>query len=386
MQNLGRSQRVQGLITLAVAMFVLGACQRASNQSSDEGDLGHVQGTITLTEAFRIGDEAAGDTVLFGNIRSIAVDSKGLLYVTDSGFKGVRMFSIDGMPVAEIGREGRGPGEFVRPPSIYAGPGDSLYAWDFQAMRLSVFSPQDQSFVSSLTPESPGDVRLVPYVFLGATDLGILFQYSPAYSPGSEDPGSRHEQVRLVDWNGTVVDDSVAYLPIPEVLVIATDNSVSAMSLPHGVRPHFALSVDQVLYFGLNDAIRIAGVSFQAQKKLEITIPHSPVSLTDSERDTLIANTHEKFRATLRAQLPDVKPAFSRIMPAEDGHLWIELAQRVGEESKTWLVVDQKGIVVGTAKVPQNTWLRVVRGGRVYGTTYEEETGAPIMVAWDIST
>ena len=157
-------------------------------------------------------------------------------------------------------------------------------------------------------------------------------------------------------------------------------------SLPHGVRPHFALSVDQVLYFGLNDAIRIAVVSFHAHKKLEITIPHSPVSLTDSERDTLIANTHEKFRATLRAQLSDVKPAFSRIMPAEDGHLWIELAQRVGEESKTWLVVDQKGIVVGTAKVPQNTWLRVVRGGRVYGSSVKDETGAPFVIAWDINS
>ena len=379
----GGSHGVRVVFAFAAAILMLGACQRAPDQPADAV---HEARVLTFTEAFRIGDEAAGDTVLLANILGIAVDSKGLVFVTDTGFMGIRLFTSDGVHMANIGREGRGPGEFLGPPSIRTGPGDSLYAWDFRARRLSILSPKDQSFVASLSLESHASTLLVPFVFLGAVDIGFIFLFLPAYGPGSEAPGSRFEQVRLVDWNGRVVYDSVAHLPTQEGLVIATENTVSVGTLPYAVGPHFALSTEQVLYFGSNNAIRITGLAFQGSNQLEIAVPYTPVPVTDTERDSLIANTSQEFRELLRERLPEIKPAFTALLPDDEGNLWIELTQQLGEEAKTWLVVDRSGRVAGRASVPQNVRLRVVRGNRAYGTTRDEQTQSPMVVAWDISS
>ena len=112
-------------------------------------------GVVEFTEAYRIGDEEAGDSIFFGNVVSMAVDSEGQLYLTDAGNKSIQMFSPDGVPIREIGREGGGPGEFEWTPSVHIGPGDTLYAWETNKYRLTTFSPEDQSLVSRASFKTP---------------------------------------------------------------------------------------------------------------------------------------------------------------------------------------------------------------------------------------
>ncbi len=365
-------------IVLLVAVSAVGGCQRADDQRIQVS-------VIALTEAFRIGDEAAGDSVLFGTVYSMAVDSKGQLYITDKGYPGIRMFSFDGALIGEIGQEGKGPGEFTRMPEVRIGPEDSLYAWDFYADRFTTFSPQDQSYVTSFTMVGSEASGLYPDDFLGATSRGFLFSYGGFYRPGSEDPSSNVEQVKLVDWNGTVVIDSVAQLPMRPGLIIATENSIRAHTLPFAVGPHFAVSADEVLYYGLDGAIHITRVPLAGMNQRKFTVPHSPVPVSDAERDELIADISDRFRGMLREQLPAVKPAFNRMMPDDANRLWIELTQPEHEQTRTWLIVDDTGLEIARADVPQNVQLRVVRNSRAYGIMTDDETGAPIVVAWNIS-
>ena len=103
-----------------------------------------------------------------------------------------------------------------------------------------------------------------------------------------------------------------------------------------------------------------------------------------SGREQTIAEVSDDFHGLLRERLPAVKPVFSRLVPDDAGRLWIELTQREGEESRTWLIVDDAGIEIARASVPENVRLRVVQGSRAYGTMTDEATGAPIVAAWDI--
>ena len=143
MSRVTKSGRATAAVVLLAAVQFIGACQPAEDQP------GSLQTSVlALKEAYRIGDEAAGDSVLLGAVRGLAVDSRGQLYITDSGFEGIRVYSFDGVQVDQIGREGRGPGEFARTPTMQIGVGDSLYAWDSYAGQLSIFAPHDHSFVS----------------------------------------------------------------------------------------------------------------------------------------------------------------------------------------------------------------------------------------------
>lgn len=95
--------------TLLVSLLVLGACQRPD--VSNEVSLDRAA-ELTLTEVFRIGDEVAGDTVLFSGSLEVTVDSRGQLYVTDRAVAGIWVFSNTGALIRRIGRAGEGPGEF----------------------------------------------------------------------------------------------------------------------------------------------------------------------------------------------------------------------------------------------------------------------------------
>ena len=76
--------------TLFVSLLVLGACQQ--QDLSSETSIARAT-ELTLTEVFRIGDEMAGDTVLFGDDPEVAVNSMGQLFVTDEAIAGIRVFS-----------------------------------------------------------------------------------------------------------------------------------------------------------------------------------------------------------------------------------------------------------------------------------------------------
>ena len=80
--------------------------------------------------------------MLFGNISGLAASSTGQALVSEWHRTSIRVLSSEGVPESEIGREGRGPGEFVSINNIYVGVRDSVYVFDFQKSAVSVFEPQ----------------------------------------------------------------------------------------------------------------------------------------------------------------------------------------------------------------------------------------------------
>ena len=77
--------------------------------------------------------------VLIGRMGDIAVDHSGRVYIVDIQQKMIHVFNPTGRYITHIGRKGRGPGEFVVPPSITI-TSNQLYAYDLMAVRLSIFS------------------------------------------------------------------------------------------------------------------------------------------------------------------------------------------------------------------------------------------------------
>jgi hypothetical protein len=72
----------------------------------------------------------------------IATDQRGRFYVTSAYDPTITVFDARGRFLRRIGRQGQGPGEFTRRPTLLFGPGDTLYAIDAGARRMTVFSPE----------------------------------------------------------------------------------------------------------------------------------------------------------------------------------------------------------------------------------------------------
>lgn len=342
---------------------------------------------VEFTEAFRIGDEGAGDSIVFGRVAFMAVDSEGRLYLTDfTGNKSIQMFSPDGVPIREIGREGGGPGEFEFTPSAHIGPGDTLYAWEANKFRLTTFSPEDQSLVSSNTIGNPVSRAPRPHRFLGAINQGYLMEFSGSYIPGSQVQFDMGHFAKIVTWDGNAPDDRLAQLPSADFVTFEVNSIRGVRFLPYSARPHYELSADQVLYHGMSDAIQLTGTTLEGEDVHKISVPHTPVSVSASERESRVARIpFAQLRKDLLANIPEHKPAYVRLLTDDAGHIWVWLSKPENEQTSTWLVLNDAGETIATAQIPDGMSLETVRGGRAYGTLVDENSGAPIVVAWEIS-
>jgi len=85
---------------------------------------------------------------LFELPTSIAKDSHGNYFITDSGNHRVRKFNSQWQEIFSFGEQGAGPGQFQYPLCVTIAPNDLLYVADLNNERVQVFSPFGQYLFS----------------------------------------------------------------------------------------------------------------------------------------------------------------------------------------------------------------------------------------------
>ena len=81
------------------------------------------------------------DPILFEFPTSIAKDSQGNFFITDSGNHRVRKFSSQWQEILSFGEMGTEPGQFQYPLCVTVAPNNLLYIADLNNERVQVFSP-----------------------------------------------------------------------------------------------------------------------------------------------------------------------------------------------------------------------------------------------------
>ena len=71
--------------------------------------------------------ETEDENLAFHMPSDIIIDSKGFIYILDSGNHRIQKFDSDGKYITTIGNKGQGPGEFYYPLSIDIDPKGYLY-------------------------------------------------------------------------------------------------------------------------------------------------------------------------------------------------------------------------------------------------------------------
>ena len=69
---------------------------------------------LRTVEEVRIGALEGPEEYVFGRVQSIAVGLDGTIYVTDDQVPVIRCYDSDGSYLGDVGREGSGPGEYMR--------------------------------------------------------------------------------------------------------------------------------------------------------------------------------------------------------------------------------------------------------------------------------
>ncbi|WP_397546305.1 6-bladed beta-propeller [Rhodothermus marinus] len=367
----GLSRIVCQAAVLLVGVSVLAACNSAPSRAGLEWfppDAPRLMppDTIRLLPSVRIKD---GPDFWFTYIPDGFFDSRGRLWVVDMHEAVLYVFHPEGRLLQKIGRRGEGPGEFMAPEQVAPGVNDSVYVWDIQLKRLSVFSPEGE-FVRSFTMD-------YGYELLRGVPEGLLATYLESHlSLRRKDQSMPQLQlVRLLDYHGRVLKDTLLAMEEAEFIYYVEGNLHTFYPPPFGRRPFFQVDMAGNIWYGWNEILEIGRLDWrrQQEKKIRYAIPRLPVP--ESFPDSLRRRSPDEWRRITRGKykggkfrFPEYQPAFADLRVSPRGRrVWVRLQQYYGEflegELKIWeqwVVLDGDGQPLALVLLPPEGVLRAL--------------------------
>jgi sugar lactone lactonase YvrE len=322
-----------------------------------------------LTDEVRIGTRDGEGPEVFGDVRSIALDDVGRVYVLDAHVQEVRVFDRAGIHVRTIGGHGGGPGEIGFATGIIVDPAGRLWIPDYGNQRYSLF---DTSGV--LVKEMPfrGGVRFTEWTTGVFSPSGDFYDRIPVGIGPSSAGYARYDTLRgaFVDTarsTGEVLPDGTPGFPWRRVTVTPRGSWV-------GVTLEYRLW--EITRDGF--PLRIVERDYEANP------------LTPEQRDSArlaVRELKRHARGDVDLEVPDEQPIFDRMIVDDRDHLWVQLSPKPDATTTTFDVFDPEGVYLGAVETPYRVaWpyaTPVVRGGRIAFVT-KDELDVPYVVVLGI--
>jgi hypothetical protein len=330
--------------------------------------------SIDVEETLRISDEHA-DEFLFGMLSGIVVDSDGHILAGDQSMKTIYHFSPEGMYIGNFGQEGAGPGEFGQYFNLGISNDDSLYVQDMMQSRVQTFGKNSEgSWVfGSTIPLRRGEGGF-PSNLNKLSDTEFIVHYMRGVQSGNS---AEKPFLQMANRDGEMVGEKILELEPFQMHVIRSENRVMAISIPHTYHQPYAISPTGHIYTGYSENFLISKYDHQGIHLLDIDFLVEPLELTRDEKDEAVSNFGEAA-GEVRSRIPDIKPAFTRLLVADTGDLWVHRGKVTDDQ--VWFVFSGTGNPLYEIKLPLKYNVSQVRLGNIYGTMTDDDELVNIVV------
>ncbi len=381
------NQLRNGYLTIPLIPFciiLLAGCGRSTGPVQNEGEAT----LITLEEILRLGDESAGDTILFGPITQIAVNGDGGILVSEGQRSPlVHVFGPDGTHLSQVGDRGQGPGEYQYLNGAVIGAADSVYLWEFVTNRILIYDPDDFSYVRSIEVRNDGEKQFNSLI--GAIDDGWIMTKSLGAFLESDDGSmtinnDHYYELLKVHRDGSYGTDIFGTVDKSEIIYNLEEGGVmNFVWTPFGRLPSWAVGPDDMLYYGWSDKIEIVTVYADESTRDTIRYEHDSVPITSAEMaEAMPEEPH--YRELVEAREPhETKPAFETFVVDDMSRIWIKLSSPEDAVQAEWLILNRESHAVGRATLPAAVDLEVIRDGYAYGI-HQGDGAAPMVVVYEI--
>lgn len=291
-----------------------------------------------------------------GGRTGLAADGRGTLWVLDAGERRIHRFDSAGTRTASWGRRGEGPGELEAPGGLTAGPGDSVWVYDWRLDRLTVFADRGGGF-RTLSPSAEGallSAALAP--LLGGFHLQQA-RSRPSLMGGPQD---RTMMVLRFAPDGSVTDTTAAMEQPPEKQVQMGSSEEGAVRFTL-LEPEFAPELSWALLPGARVAVsdtaayRIRVVDDSGREIRRFGRRGEPRPVTGADREAARARRFEDTDSATARRLveamtfADVVPRIQALAAAPDGRLWVRTAPGEAGGESGIDVFDAGGRLLGRA-------------------------------------
>lgn len=360
---------------LCVLVLLLLGCGD-SGEGPTYGEWTMMEKPVELQEDLRISET---EDFYFGTVTDLDVTSEGRLVIADQQASNIKVLRSDGSLLDTLGGPGQGPGEFQRLSSVQVARGDSIYAYDNRERRLTVFTPTTLS--TARTVNVPGDEQFAGRVLVLEQDLVGGFSAGLLAYQNAETTPLR--TWRLLGPRGEPGDTLMQ--THRRQMAMTAGEVFHFWDIPFGRETKIDVGPDDRLYYGWTDSLHVVAQAATGPTEIVASMSAPSVPVQDVERDSALNEVNtDALRRKASAAFPDTKPAFTELVVAEDGRLWVRRPQEGPDsDAALWWVLDPNEQTIGEACLPTDVEISVVQNGRVYGRT-TTEMGAPAVVRYRI--
>lgn len=368
--------RFISIFILFVVLLVLQQCTIKEHSETNDAETAFI-----AKEEIRIGQLEGENEYVFGAINQIAVGKDGAMFVSDNQAPIIRMYDRDGEFIRNVGREGRGPGEYQSIGGIRTFPDGRLATWDARNMRITVFdeagsptethSVNSQLFSSEVFEVDESENFYVKIVLRNTPDM----------------PNWELAWVRASP-EGVILD--TLKIPLDEEEREQTFVLFTASGRAHAFieQPFVTLSPKGHLVMGRNDKYKFE-LNLPNTTPKRIERDYTPVPVTPEEKD--------QWRAWINYygtnnSVPEVKPPYKDIRTDMQGRIWVKryvdalyteenIGPHFGPESNWWEppvfdVFNPDGSFYATVRLPVNASFREAKDRNVWAVIkgeYDEQ-------------
>ncbi|MGD2215350.1 MAG: 6-bladed beta-propeller [Gemmatimonadales bacterium] len=290
-----------------------------------------------------IGTVEGADEYQLYRVRSAVRLAEGRIVVANAGTGELRFYDADGTYLFKRGGEGGGPGEFRSMGDIWT-LGDSLYLFDFNQLRITVYSTAGEFGRTFRVRETADGGFPFPEGVLAPHFL--LVRRSP---PDAELSAGFNRDTSLFlrySLDGQPLD-SLGWFPGAESYFGSGEDFSYGTSAPFGLRSYM-LAAGELLYYGSSDAyeIEVRAADGTLQRFIRRPVPNAPVTAEEVEEfHRRYQERQERMSPIWRnlysqMTLPETKPAYGRLLVDSEGNLWVADYSEERDDEGSWSVFD----------------------------------------------
>lgn len=349
-----------------------------------------------------IGELDGEDAYTFGGINELEVAPDGRIYVFDNQVPALREYDTAGRHVRTIGRKGKGPGEYEQANGVAVHRDGRVVLWDAGTAHINVYAP-DGRFLSAWP--LPGGAGFYTSGAVFVDTAGNTYARTRIADPPKENAagsGRMFGTTGLVKWDrdGRIVD---SLAPPPEAVqpqtIVATQKGGTSMSfVPFSPRSVWAWSPLGYFISARTDryAVTVAPPD-GPPRRIERDAVAVPVASDEraayEERSTASMRMTDPTWRWSGPGVPGEKPPIGSVSAADDGRIWVLVAQpgeripddelppapsvAVGDRPRmppqrwrdpiVYDVFEPDGRYLGRVPAPPRTSFRTMRGDHIWG-------------------
>jgi hypothetical protein len=292
-------------------------------------------------------------------------------------------FNPDGTYRSQIGRFGKGPGEYEFVSPNFQINSGSVFLYDATTARLSMFTTDDYSFEGTtvLQDWNVRDLEVVRNMELSdfhARSDGNLLAIFKGHPTGTG--RTSNTKFMLVDTEGNVLNpDPLIELPSPFYLVSENQrNSVFPfrMRMPFMELSLYALSDDDAIYTAPKTEDFLIK-KYDAEGIYQYAF-YYPVMGPPFDLDSVqgLAGYSHAIRNVLEeadAEIPETAPVLRNMIVDDENRMWVNVA--VDRETSKWWMLGESGELLAKTVLSDNEVICDIQNGYLYSKKTNEETG-----------